>query len=313
MELNKLQQLTNQPLELKIPMTMRRITEWYEYWNGQVYISFSGGKDSTVLLDLVRSKYPEVPAVFIDTGLEFPEIKDFVKTIDNVTWLKPKMSFVEVLKKYGYPVISKEQAQCLYSYKHTKSEKVKRKVIFGDKNGHFKLSKKYTPLLESGFDVSNKCCEIMKKKPANIYFKATNRKPFLGIMASESILRTSSWFRYGCNAFEAKTPSSKPMSFWTDKDVWEYIKMKNLPYSKIYDMGYSRTGCVFCGFGLQLEKEPTRLQLLEKTHPKLHDYVLNKLGLKEILDFMNAECKCKIKYNNSNNQQNLFGDENGTE
>lgn len=65
------------------------------------YISFSGGKDSTVLLHLVRKLYPEIEAVFVDTGLEYPEIKQFVKSIDNVTILRPKMMFNEVINKYG--------------------------------------------------------------------------------------------------------------------------------------------------------------------------------------------------------------------
>lgn len=60
------------PLDVKIEKTKRRIKEWYDYWDGQVYVSFSGGKDSTVLLDLVRNVcgYTDVPAVFVDTGLE---------------------------------------------------------------------------------------------------------------------------------------------------------------------------------------------------------------------------------------------------
>ena len=74
----------------------------------KIYNSFSGGKDSTVLLDLVRRVFPDCPAVFIDTGLEYPELRDFVKTIDNVVWLKPEMNFKKVIETYGYPIISKE-------------------------------------------------------------------------------------------------------------------------------------------------------------------------------------------------------------
>ena len=69
MELWELKQKQSLPLEAKIAMTLRRIREWYEYWDGNVYVSFSGGKDSTVLLHLVRQHYPGVPAVFSDTGL----------------------------------------------------------------------------------------------------------------------------------------------------------------------------------------------------------------------------------------------------
>ena len=97
------------PLEIKVRMTQQRIREWInEFGVEGVYVSFSGGKDSTVLLHLVRELYPNVPAVFVDTGLEYPEIRDFVKKFDNVTWLKPKMNFKQVINKYGYPFISKE-------------------------------------------------------------------------------------------------------------------------------------------------------------------------------------------------------------
>lgn len=98
------------PLDIKIRKTEIRIREWYEHWEGNVYVSFSGGKDSTVLLDIVRRLYPDVPAVFSDTGLEYPEIKEFVKTFPNVTIVRPKHSFKEILTKYGYPIISKEVA-----------------------------------------------------------------------------------------------------------------------------------------------------------------------------------------------------------
>jgi hypothetical protein len=96
-------------------MTKERIRQWIgEYGEDGVYVSFSGGKDSTVLLNLVREDYPNVRAVFVDTGLEYPEIRQFVKTFDNVEWLKPKMTFKNVVEKYGYPFISKEVSEKVY-------------------------------------------------------------------------------------------------------------------------------------------------------------------------------------------------------
>ena len=80
-------------LERKIQVTQTRIIEWYQKNNGKVYVSFSGGKDSTVLLHIVRQLYPDVIAAYIDTGLEYPELRDFVKTIPNVIWLTPSTPF----------------------------------------------------------------------------------------------------------------------------------------------------------------------------------------------------------------------------
>lgn len=103
-----LRQLQALPLDFKIPLTKRRIADWVNYYGQSgVYVSFSGGKDSTVLLHMVREMFPDVEAVFVNTGLEYPEIQRFVKSFDNVTILRPKMRFDEVIKTYGYPIISK--------------------------------------------------------------------------------------------------------------------------------------------------------------------------------------------------------------
>lgn len=112
--LQELQQWQSLPLSVKVAMTKDRVRNWvHEYGEDGVYVSFSGGKDSTVLLHIVREAmgYKNIPAVFVDTGLEYPEIREFVKTFDNVEWLRPKMNFRQVIEKYGYPFISKEVSE----------------------------------------------------------------------------------------------------------------------------------------------------------------------------------------------------------
>ena len=277
------------PLELKIRKTELRIREWYEHWDGNVYISFSGGKDSTVLLDIVRKIYPNIPAVFVDTGLEYPEIREFVKTFDNVVWLKPKMRFREVLNKYGYPVISKEQAGWIKDYQIGGTQKRRDRI--------FKVSKKWQHLKDAPFKISDECCNILKKNPAKIYEKETKKHPFIGKLAEESYKRIQDYLRTGCNAFESKRPISNPLGFWTEQDILQYIKQFNIPYSSVYGdiiekdsqlvtTGEQRTGCMFCMFGVHLEKEPNRFQRMKETHSKQYDYCINKLGIGKVLDYI---------------------------
>lgn len=113
--ISDLYQMQSLSLDAKVRMTQRRIREWVdEYGEDGVYISFSGGKDSTVLLNIARKLYPNIRAVFVDTGLEYPEIRAFVKGFDNVDWIRPKLTFREVIEKYGYPFISKEVSETVY-------------------------------------------------------------------------------------------------------------------------------------------------------------------------------------------------------
>ena len=110
----RLKELQALPLYRKIMITQTRIMEWYNRYNGQVCVSFSGGKDSTVLLHIARQMYPDIPAVFSDTGLEYSAIREFVKTWDNVDIIRPDMNFGQVITTYGYPIIGKEVAEAIY-------------------------------------------------------------------------------------------------------------------------------------------------------------------------------------------------------
>lgn len=347
-----LKQMQSLPLEAKIRMTQQRIKVWYESWvrfeiydkatgktrfatidtrdrdaeppmketeyiqsavDGQVYVSFSGGKDSTVLKHIVDSMYDDVPSLFVNTGLEYPEIQKFAMSQKNVVTVRPEMRFDEVIKKYGYPAVSKEVAQCVEQAKknaQTGKYTYRIKRLNGellDKEG--KPSRYNIPqwrfLLDADFDISHQCCNVMKKKPAKAYEKETGRKAFIGTLASESQLRYQKWIQNGCNAFEGKRPTSQPLSFWTEQDILHYLKKYDVPYCSVYGdiqirsesehegqmnlidylecyepedlletTGCDRTGCIFCMFGCHLEKEPNRFQRLKETHPRQYQYCI---------------------------------------
>jgi 3'-phosphoadenosine 5'-phosphosulfate sulfotransferase (PAPS reductase)/FAD synthetase len=273
-------------LDEKIKMSEARITEWYEAWEGEVYVSFSGGKDSTVLLNLVRSLYPEVAGVFVDTGLEYPSIRNFVKTVPNIVWLKPKMSFKEVLVRYGWPVISKEQACAISRYRNTKDPVQKYRRLNGWPNGpKGKIAEKWKYMVSAPFKISDYCCDVMKKNPLKAYAKESGQHRMLGMMVSESDRRKRMYVKNGCNSF-GKDPSSWPIAFWDDTDIWGYLKLAQLPYADIYDKGERRTGCMFCCFGLNREEEPNRFQRMKVHSPSQYKYCMDKLGLREVLEFM---------------------------
>ena len=311
-EIWELKRMQSLPLQAKIQMTRQRIRDWIdEFGEDGVYVSFSGGKDSTVLLDIVRKDYPNIEAVFVNTGLEYPSVRQFALSKENVTELRPTMNFRDVIIKYGYPIISKEVSQTLWEARKSVRENkniytYRLKKLNGqavDKEGN--PSQYNIPqwkfLLDAPFNISHKCCDVMKKNPAKKYEKDNESAGIIATMADESRLRQQKWLKHGCNAFDLKIPQSNPMSFWAEQDVLTYIHTYNLTIADAYGQvvvkndgvdgqinihdylgdyrdcqyettGCKRTGCIFCGFGINQDKQ--RFIRLSEQEPKLCDYVM---------------------------------------
>ena len=298
--LSDLYQMQSLPLSAKIRMTEYRIRQWYEAFDGNVYVSFSGGKDSTVLLDIARRLYPDIEAVFVNTGLEYPSVRKFALSKENVTELRPQMNFKDVVIKYGYPIISKEVARNVGDVKKMGEKCFAYRMFNGSISGSIYDKSRYAFLINAPFKISSKCCDVMKKKPLH---KISKRKaPMTAQMAGESRQRTSQWIQNGCNALDLKNPISNPMSFWIENDVLTYIHENNLEIAEAYGdvvvdqkeqiegqmnlmdflgdytdckfctTGCKRTGCIFCLFGIT--QDLFRIYNLQKQEPKLADYVL---------------------------------------
>lgn len=287
---------TNQKMEDKLEYTKELIGCWYEAWGGQVAVSFSGGKDSTVLQHIVRSIYPDVKSLFSNTGLEYPEIVSFVKEFDNVDIVRPKKPFHKVIEEYGWPIISKKVARSLYDLKNptSKNENIRNLYLTGfNSKGQeaksFKLSKKWIPLVDSPFKISNKCCDYLKKEPIKRWVKENGLVFFVGTMAADSYQRRIAASNSTCNLYDSKHPQSRPLTHWTEDDIWEYIKKYDVKYCSIYDKGEKRTGCVFCMFGIMFDKN--RFIRLKENSPTQWDFVINKLGGREVLDYIGIKCE----------------------
>lgn len=294
--------------EQKLSHAMMLIDEYYHTFEGEVYLLFSGGKDSCFLKFLVdrftdMCGYPRVKTVFNNTTNEYKEILDFVKSFgDEVIWLRPKMTFVESLKKNGYPLISKEQAQYISEAQNTKSEKLRslrmngriKTAKSGAKYKQGVISDKYKHLVDSEIKVTHKCCDILKKEPARRFERETGLHPITGTTVDESKLRKQVYNKTGtCNVYDGNRPISRPLSIFYKQEVWHFINVFNIPYCSIYDdkvidgvfvPGEERTGCAYCAFGVQYEHPTnnkfTRISIRE---PKRYKTFMDKLGYRHAL------------------------------
>lgn len=307
-------------LEDKLTYTCANISDWDMFTNGNWYISFSGGKDSTVLLYIAAAMLNRIPVqphplriLFCDTGLEYPEIREFVpwylgwleekfpRITIEYTRKRPEKNYLDVVREYGYPVISKEVSFDIEKARRGAISSLEKLDGVAKNKNTGKISKynipKYKYLINSPFKISSLCCGHTKKRPANLYEQKTRYLPMTAVMATEGKLRYKKWLQQGCNAYESKRPQSKPMSFWKEQDVLQFILQENIPVCSVYgetlpfdgenfyresllDMplkctGCRRTGCIFCAFGAHLEKGETRFQRLKRTHPKHWNHCIN--------------------------------------
>ena len=196
-------------------------------------VAFSGGKDSTVVLHLVRKVAPEVPAQFCNTGVENPLTLQFMKTVPNVIELKPKKTFWEIVDKHGLPKPKagkhKGNICCNWLKEYPARDYNKEHVV---------------DLIFTGITAA----ESNQRK---IFFKW--KGPYY--------LKREGWYK--CH----------PIWDWTEKEVWEYIRANNLPYNKIYDNGAERCGCQPCTayrvWKRNLAREnPKMLRMLLKKYQK---------------------------------------------
>lgn len=267
-------------LEQKIDHAVGTIEAFMARTEKTPFVSFSGGKDSTVLLDIARRFVSrDIKAVFDNTGNEFPEIVRFVRTFENVTIIAPRLNIREVIANNGFPLISKEVAKEIRDAKTTRSEKLMKKRLFGTdrKKGYVsgKIPDKWQFLIKEPFMISEKCCNILKKRPFAIYQRETGEVPIIGVMAQESKLRHQQYIkRGGCNSFNIKHLASYPLSIWSEADIWAYIRKFNVPICSLYsNPGCHRTGCMFCGFGAHLEKK-SRFALLYDLHSEIYQAIM---------------------------------------
>jgi 3'-phosphoadenosine 5'-phosphosulfate sulfotransferase (PAPS reductase)/FAD synthetase len=306
--------MQNWPLSRKIQVTQAKIMEWHERNNHKTAISFSGGVDSTVLLDLARRCYPTIPAVFCDTTIEFPEIVDFVHSKPHVTTVKPQLCdvcvqcsagcFGKIIKEYGICYPSKEVASCINNARRGKTWATNRLLgLNADGTPSWykeQMYKRWAFLLDSPYKISDKCCAIIKEKPLDKWYKETGNLPIIGTLASESIRRRNAWYATGCNGFDAQKKTSKPLSFWTHNDILRYLRDYKIPYAKIYGdivedtkgrlktTGEQRTGCSLCVVGCHLDKT-NKYQRLKQTHPDIWEYGIHSLGLGEFFDAIGVD------------------------
>lgn len=293
--------------ELLVADAEWRIKELYERTNGKCIISFSGGKDSTVIADIYlkmreRGEIGYIPLVFADTQIEYQAVDEFVdwfsKNRQEVVRLKPTKTFGRVLREYGKPVISKMKSGCIATYQRAikrgddplnykcasemiSGYKTTKELEILDERSHFRLANKHFQFLHPDHEtkIDQKCCYYMKKQPFERYYIENNIEGFItGMRADEGGIRAVMY--KSCTAHKKvrdKTLIHKmPLFDWSGEDVDAYIEENDVKISKAYTKyGLKRTGCIGCPFAQDLENS---LRALWNYEPKKYKAILHWLG-----------------------------------
>lgn len=204
--------------------TIRGIISRKEHKNLPVYVSFSGGKDSLVVLDLARSslKQRELKAFFLNTGIEFPETVEFVRNFCREREIplieaNAGSTFREQVGKFGPP--AKDFRWCC---------KVCKLASAGD----FELGKGASS--QKGAIGGVAYLTVDGKRKHESFSRAR-------IAASET------------NPFVPAQLNIFPIRDWKAIEVWLYIHWRQLPYNPLYDLGFERVGCWLCPSALAAE------------------------------------------------------------
>ena len=158
-----------------------------------VTVAFSGGKDSCVILDLVKRSGVPYRAVYSVTQVDPPELLRFMREHHaGVEWRRPKRSMIEAVRAPGLP--TRWRRWCCQEYKHAIND-------------------------------------------PGVYI--------VGVRWAESARRKGQW-RLVQSCMNDGTTKLCPIIDWSDDEVWEYIRERNLQYCSLYDEGFKRLGCVCC-------------------------------------------------------------------
>lgn len=266
-------------LKLAVDEAIDRIRKAYDKCEGKIFLSFSGGKDSTVVAELIKmANLPEhIPFVFADTKVELQATYNFVRNYDwdNMVHLKPRKPLAKILKENGKPAFSKIKAQSLKTYRLAKEEGVdplergRVQQLLGMKGRRDNLGLKFYHFLHDDLEykVSAECCDYMKKYPFNDYKKENGMiGTIMGIRIAEGGARA---IQYKSCLIEKKKRGyegivSIPIYDWSDELVNEFVKEYNVKLSDAYEVyGFKRTGCAGCPFSLTLEEDLPKLREYE--------------------------------------------------